>query len=506
MINFQFVSSSLAKLASDKADAIVVFHSPNDRVSSNGDALSQCLRNALKGGDVPAELGRFLPLYAPAGCAAKFVFLVSVGKGDVSDYAAAIKTFWPSLQSFDIESLTLVHLANNWTTDDVTVVVQALADHNYVYSHTKPGHKANKLRTVKVCPPENAPDLAQAVQKAAALAQGVELAKEWGNRPGNHAKPVDLAQAAQELASAKNHIRCQVMGPAAIKRLKMGAFAAVAQGSDEEARFIVLHYQHPQCAAAAPVVLVGKGVTFDTGGISLKPAAEMDEMKFDMCGAASVLGVFKSLSLLQPRMSVVGLIPSCENMPSGKAIKPGDVVTSMNGQTIEILNTDAEGRLILCDALEYAKRFKPSAVIDIATLTGACVIALGTVRSGLFSNNDYLANDLLAAGNKSMDLCWRMPLDDEYAQGLKSHFADLANVAGRSGGSVVAAKFLQRFVGDLPWAHLDIAGTAWRTGAQKGATGRPVPMLMEFLLSKAAPLPSTNVTTKPTAKRPGATK
>jgi leucyl aminopeptidase len=233
----------------------------------------------------------------------------------------------------------------------------------------------------------------------------------------------------------------------------------------------------------APVVLVGKGITFDTGGISIKPAAEMDEMKFDMSGAASVLGVFKSLSLLKPAINVVGLIPACENMPDGLAVKPGDVVTSMSGQTIEILNTDAEGRLVLCDALTYAERFKPKAVIDIATLTGACVVALGAVRSGLFATDDGLAQALEKAGDQAMDLCWRMPLDEDYADALKSNFADVANVGGRAGGAVTAAKFLQRFAKAFAWAHLDIAGTAWKGGAAKGATGRPVGLLMHYLLS-----------------------
>ena len=232
------------------------------------------------------------------------------------------------------------------------------------------------------------------------------------------------------------------------------------------------------------MVLVGKGITFDTGGISIKPAPEMDEMKYDMGGAASVLGVFKSLSLLKPKLNVVGLIPSCENMPDGLAVKPGDVVTSMSGQTIEILNTDAEGRLILCDALTYAERFKPKAVIDIATLTGACVIALGAIRSGMFATEDTLAEALQNAGNEAMDLCWRMPLDDEYAETLKSNFADVGNVGGRAGGAITAAKFLHRFAQKYPWAHLDIAGTAWKGGAAKGATGRPVGLLLQYLLAQ----------------------
>ena len=316
-----------------------------------------------------------------------------------------------------------------------------------------------------------------------ATVRGIELAKEWANRPANHATPTLLADAARQLAK-KSHLSAEILGPAEVEALGMGAFMAVSQGSEQPLRFIVLKYQGAH-KSVAPVVLVGKGVTFDTGGISIKPAAEMDEMKFDMGGAASVLGTFAALAELQPTINVVGLIPSCENMPDGMAVKPGDVVTSMSGQTIEILNTDAEGRLILCDALTYAARFKPRAVVDIATLTGACVIALGAVRSGLFSADDALAQALQTAGEAALDPCWRMPLDDEYAEGLKSNFADMGNVAGRAAGAVTAAKFLQKFTGELAWAHLDIAGTAWKSGAAKGATGRPVPLLVHYLLGQA---------------------
>jgi leucyl aminopeptidase len=315
------------------------------------------------------------------------------------------------------------------------------------------------------------------------------LAKEWANRPANHATPSLLAKAAQHLADKHSKISCEVMGPKDVAKLGMGAFLAVAQGSDEPLRFIVLHYAGA-AKSAAPTVLVGKGITFDSGGISIKPAAEMDEMKYDMSGAASVLGVFRTLAELKPAINVVGLIPACENLLNGRAVKPGDVVTSMNGQTIEILNTDAEGRLVLCDALTYAERFKPRAVVDIATLTGACVVALGAVRSGLFSSDEALAKALSAAGDTAQDLCWQMPLDEEYGEGLKTHFADVANVAGRAGGAISAAKFLQRFADKYPWAHLDIAGTAWKSGAAKGATGRPVGLLVEYLLAHSDVAPA----------------
>ena len=363
------------------------------------------------------------------------------------------------------------------------------------------------------------PDAAQAqaeFNKGVGLTRGITLAKEWANRPANHATPTMLASAAKKLADLPR-IKVEVLGPKEVAKLGMGSFIAVSQGSREPLRFIVLRYSGAAKTAGngnsktksknttehgAPIVLVGKGITFDTGGISIKPSAEMDEMKFDMCGAASVLGVFRALADLKPAIDVVGLIPACENMPDGNAIKPGDVVTSLSGQTIEILNTDAEGRLVLCDALTYAERFKPRAVIDIATLTGACVVALGGVRSGLFSGDEALAKALMAAGESALDLCWRMPLDEEYAEGLKTNFADVANIAGRAGGAVTAAKFLQRFTTKFAWAHLDIAGTAWKSGAAKGATGRPVALLVDYLLGQAdAPVAYAPVANAPQTGR-----
>jgi leucyl aminopeptidase len=275
-----------------------------------------------------------------------------------------------------------------------------------------------------------------------------------------------------------------VLDRKACEKLGMGSFLAVAQGSEEPPRFIVARYDGAP-KSQPPVVLVGKGITFDTGGISLKPGAEMDEMKFDMGGAASVLGTLRAVAELKPRLNLVCLIPTCENMPDGRAVKPGDVVKSMSGQTIEILNTDAEGRLILCDALHYARRFEPEVVVDVATLTGACVIALGHHHSGLFTAEDDVAAEMLAASQAGLDPCWRMPLDDEYDEGLKSNFADMANIGGRAGGAITAAMFLRRFTkGKYPWAHLDIAGTAWKSGAAKGATGRPVPLLTHFVLGR----------------------
>ena len=312
----------------------------------------------------------------------------------------------------------------------------------------------------------------------------MDLTRDLGNLPGNVCTPAYLANTAKKLAKDWK-LKVEVLGQKQLEALRMGSFLSVTRGSVEPPQFIVLQYQGG-AAKAAPVVLVGKGITFDTGGISLKPGDGMDEMKYDMLGAGSVLGTMRAVAEMGLKINLVVIVPTCENMPSGNATKPGDIVTSMKGLTIEVLNTDAEGRLILCDALTYAERFKPAAVIDVATLTGACVIALGHHNSGLFSKDDALAGELLDASREASDPAWRMPLDEEYQDQLKSNFADLANIGGRPGGSITAACFLSRFTEAYPWAHLDIAGTAWKSGAAKGATGRPVPLLSQFLIDRAA--------------------
>ena len=321
-----------------------------------------------------------------------------------------------------------------------------------------------------------------ALQQAFAISEGIDLAKDLGNLAPNICTPAYLAK--QAVTIAKNHkLKVTVLEQRDMEKLGMGALLAVAQGSRQPAKLISLEYWGG-AKKEKPVVLVGKGITFDTGGISLKPAAEMDEMKYDMCGAASVLGTIAAIAQMRLAINVVGIIPTTENMPGGNATKPGDVVTSMSGQTIEILNTDAEGRLILCDALAYAQRYEPQVVIDIATLTGACVIALGHVASGLLSNDDELAEELLLASRQASDPAWRLPLWDDYQEQLKSNFADMANIGGRAAGTITAACFLSRFTGKYRWAHLDIAGTAWKSGKEKGATGRPVPLLTQFLITR----------------------
>lgn len=324
----------------------------------------------------------------------------------------------------------------------------------------------------------------QQLKLIAAIQSGQNFARDLGNRPGNICFPEYLAEQAIALAAQyPDLLKVTVLEEQQISELGMGAFLAVSKGSDRPGRIITLEYQAQR--PEAPVVLVGKGITFDTGGISLKPGLGMDEMKFDMCGSASVLGTMRALCQAQLPLHVVGAIAAAENMPSGKATRPGDIVTTMSGQSVEILNTDAEGRLVLCDTLTYVKRFNPALVIDIATLTGACVVALGSVLTGMFSPDDQLAAELQAAGQSSFDRVWRMPVIEDYQEQLSSPFADIANIGGPKAGSVTAACFLQRFTRDYRWAHLDIAGTAWNSGTQKGATGRPVPLLMQFLANRA---------------------
>jgi leucyl aminopeptidase len=483
-MNFEIQKRALSRVIRDDLDALIVlWPKPAEGKSSANDPVSVVVQQAIDKGDLELKAGAILSMYAQVGIKARHLLVVCSEDNQPAQIRSAMGAAWGALKTAKSKHLG-IHMAGEWTAGSLQTAVAALAEASYSYTATlsKPHHRT--VKQVTFSSEEVSAEHRTALVQAQALNAGVELAKEWANRPANHATPTMLAQAAKTLAKDAG-FKCEVLGPKEVAKLGMGSFMAVARGAAEPLRFIVMRYSGA-ANTQAPVVLVGKGITFDTGGISMKPAAEMDEMKYDMSGAASVLGVFKALGELKPAINVVGLIPATENMPDGLAVKPGDVVTSMSGQTIEILNTDAEGRLVLCDALTYAERFKPQAVIDIATLTGACVIALGSVRSGLFTSDDQLAQDLQQAGEVAGDLCWRMPMDDEYAEGLKTRFADVANVAGRAAGSVTAAKFLQRFAKKYPWAHLDIAGTAWKSGAAKGATGRPVALLMHYLLAQSA--------------------
>lgn len=322
------------------------------------------------------------------------------------------------------------------------------------------------------------------LKQGQAIARGMELTRELANLPGNICTPTYLAEQAERLGKAQKKIKVRILDEADLEELGMGAFLSVSKGSRQPAKLIVMEY-HGASVKTKPVALIGKGLTFDAGGISLKPPANMDEMKYDMCGGASVIGTLSVVAELALPINLVGLVPASENLPDGNANKPGDIVTSMSGMTIEILNTDAEGRLLLCDALTYAKRYEPAVVIDVATLTGACIVALGRYPSGIMSNDDDLCQALMQAGETSGDRIWRLPLWEEYQELLKSNFADVANIGGPDGGAITAGCFLSRFAKDFKWAHLDIAGTAWKTGADKGATGRPVPLLAQYLIDRA---------------------
>src|SRR3954470_7744098 len=482
-MDFELKTLDLAGAASEKADVLLVL--VTDSFQAGKDPLSRLTGAALQARDLEAKPGKLLQAYRAEGVAAPRVILAGAGDGSGKRVQAAVQAAAGVLRSSSAKKLTIL-LPPGAGDDAVRAAVVATAESSYVYVATKSKPEGRELKKV-VVGVADAAARKQAFGRAKAAAVGIEFARELGNLPPNYATPTRLGEEATKLAKAHG-MQVEVMGPKEVARIGMGSFMGVAKGSVEPLRFIVLRYEGAG-RGEAPIVLVGKGITFDTGGISIKPSAEMDEMKYDMGGAASVLGTFRALAELKPRLNVVGLIPSCENMPDGASYKPGDILTSLSGQTIEVLNTDAEGRLILCDALTYAERYKPRAVIDIAALTGACVIALGAVRSGMFATDDDLAAQLLAAGEAALDPCWRMPLDDEYAEGLKTNFADVANVAGRAGGAVVAAKFLHRFTQNYPWAHLDIAGTAWKGGAQKGSTGRPVGLLLEYLLAQDGAAP-----------------
>ena len=495
-MNFELKTLSLAAAAKSSSEVLIVLIS--DHFQAAKDPLSLLIEKAIKAKDFSSKTGKVLHAYAAPGVSATKLVFLGVGAAKAVDMRSAMTGLTASLKAAETKKLTVVS-PESLSASSLQALLVALAEGSYVYGTTKSKPATRALTQVSLGLPSVNLSLQNALKATVGMIQGIEFAKEWANRPANHATPTMLAKAALALAKS-GAMSCEVLGPKEVAKLGMGSFMAVAQGSAEPLRFIVLKYQGG-AKSEAPTVLVGKGITFDTGGISIKPAGQMDEMKFDMGGAASVLGIFKSLSAIKPQINVIGLIPACENMPDGLAVKPGDVVTSMSGQTIEILNTDAEGRLILCDALTYAERFKPHAVIDIATLTGACVIALGAVRSGMFATEDPLAEALLKAGDEAMDLCWRMPLDDEYADSLKSNFADVANVGGSEGGAIKAAKFLHRFTKKYPWAHLDIAGTAWKGGASKGATGRPVGLLLHYLLAQqSSKSNATSKKTRPSAK------
>ena len=464
----------------------------SDAAKSLDDVAKKAISAVLKTGDMEGKIATSLVMHHVVNIAASRILLVGLGKQAEFTEAqyrkaacAAVKAM-PQGVKYAGFYLAELEIKKATAHTKVAALVEVVQDATYQVNAIKQ-KKTDPLTLNKIAIYVDKADTKQAesdLKQGLAIAAGVKLAKDLGNLPPNICTPTYLGEQAKKLAKAYG-FKVEVLEKAQIEKLGMGSFLGVAQGSVEPPRLIVLQHNKGK-KGQKPVALVGKGITFDTGGISLKPGADMDEMKYDMCGAASVLGTFKAIGELGLAINAVGIIPTCENMPSGNAIKPGDILTSMSGQTIEVLNTDAEGRLILCDALTYAERFEPSAVVDIATLTGACVIALGHHPSGLFSNQDALAKELLEAGEKSHDRAWHMPLWDEFQSQLDSNFADMANIGGRAGGSITAACFLSRYAKKYHWAHLDIAGTAWKSGKEKGGTGRPVPLLTTFLIHRAA--------------------
>lgn len=460
--------------------------------ASTQSALDALNLSAAALADLPTGAGKTHTIYPPTDSAVKAARIVCVGLGEAS--ACHAKTYAKALRAAlnDCANAPVKTLVNGLLgLDIVGMDTPSQARHAlslahevcYRYDATLSKKATLPALSTVFLPCNDAKAVNTAATQGAAIGQGANLTRELANLPANICTPKYLAQHAQAMAKQFG-MGCEILERKQLQALKMGSFLSVAAGSDEPPRLIVLKYEGGK-KGTAPQVLVGKGVTFDTGGISLKPGEGMDEMKYDMCGAASVLGTLRAVAQMGLKINVVGIIPATENMPNGHATKPGDVVTAMNGTTIEVLNTDAEGRLILCDALTYAERFKPAAVVDIATLTGACVIALGAVNSGLFGNNDALVGKLLAAGQTALDPAWHMPMDGDYTEQLKSNFADLANIGGRPAGSVTAATFLSHFTKKYPWAHLDIAGTAWKSGAAKGATARPVGLLSQYLIDVA---------------------
>ena len=465
------------------------------------DSASQLDRQAkgflaalLRRGDMEGKSGSTLLVHNVPGVKAERVLLVGLGpqrEFGARQYREAIAAAMRTLNTTGAKQAE-IHLTQlevdqrdaQWRAQQaVSVARETLYRFDLMKSRREPTRRELQQIVLAVADKADLKRAERGAVQGAALAEGMALTKDLGNLPPNVCTPGYLARQAREIGRSYG-MKVQVLERADMEKLGMHTLLAVARGSAEPPKFIVLEYRGG-AKAKKPVVLVGKGVTFDTGGISIKPAGEMDEMKFDMSGAGSVLGTLKAVAEMKLPLNVVGLIPATENMPGGRATRPGDIVKSLSGQTVEILNTDAEGRLILCDALTYAERYDPAAVIDIATLTGACVIALGHVASGLFSNDDELAQEVLAAADSAYDRAWRLPLWEDYQDQLKSNFADFANIGGRPAGSITAACFLARFTRKYKWAHLDVAGTAWRSGKEKGSSARPVPLLTQFLVARA---------------------
>ena len=494
--------TTTSKASRRAADCVIVGVYDRGKLSAGAadiDATSGGALAALfKSGDLPSAIGKARVLNGLDGVRGRRIVVAGLGKPSqfsARAYREAVSAAMQTLAGTKIGSivnyLSLEEAGGVDAYYKARHAVQAIGDALYSFQQMKSGRKTPAMPLKKIGIALNARGEAQRASKGATHAQaivaGMALTKDLGNLPPNVCTPSYLARTAQKMAREHKNLTAKILNETDMKRLGMHSLLSVTAGTTEPAKMIVLQYKG--AGAEQPIVLVGKGVTFDSGGISLKPGPAMDEMKYDMGGAAGVLGTMKTVASLKLPVNVTVVVPAVENMPSGTATRPADIVKSMSGQTIEILNTDAEGRLILCDALTYSKRFKPSAIIDVATLTGACVIALGHHHTGVMGNSEDLEDDIVRAGVDAEDRGWRLPLTDDYMKQLKSNFADFANVGGRDGGAITAGCFLKKFTDGMNWAHLDIAGTAWVSGAQKGSTGRPVPMLSELILSRCGELP-----------------
>lgn len=502
-MQFSTTQASATELASS---CIVVSIDDKGNLSNAAEAINtsaeQYLTDIFDSGDFNGKTGETLKLIKVPGMSAQRLILVGSGKVDengisaknyikIADAAAAaIKKSGALQASLFLQDIPVANKDNAWKAEQAAIACENAL---YLFDQTKskPEHEAEDYSdaieaVLWACENAESESMQAALEKGQAVAHGVSVAKDLGNMPANICTPSYLAEQAEVLATETGLIETTIIDEAELDAMGAGAFVSVSKGSSESGKFIIMKYLGAEDKNEAPHMILGKGITFDTGGISLKPGAGMDEMKFDMCGAASVLGTMTALTELKPNINIIGMITTAENMPAGNASKPGDVVTTLSGKTVEILNTDAEGRLVLCDALTYAiDNLKPASIVDIATLTGACMMALGTVNSGLFTEDEALASQLQQAAIDSHDKVWRLPLEDDYQEQLDSNFADIANIGGRLAGSTTAACFLARFTEGQSWAHLDIAGTAWHSGGKnKGSTGRPVPLLVNYLLNK----------------------
>jgi leucyl aminopeptidase len=482
-------------LATHKSDCIAVAVFEQGQLSPSAKTINELSNNAIgrviERGDIAGKSGQTLFLHELNGVNSPRVLLVGCGKQEkttenefntaVTAMTKVLNESGASNASSCLAEININSRTTEWKVRQTMITAGAAL---YRYTQTKSGVKPQQLPLEKIgfFAHDNSQNIDNAAQTGSAIATGMDLARELSNLPGNICTPRYLANQAIELGQKFDSVTTTILDEEEMEELGMGSLLSVSRGSREPARMIIMNYQG--AGDERPVALVGKGLTFDAGGISLKPSQGMDEMKYDMCGSASVFGTISAIAELNLPINVVGVVPSSENMPDGDANKPGDIVTSMAGKTIEILNTDAEGRLILCDALTYSERFNPEIVIDIATLTGAVIVALGRQATGLMANDQTLADDLLKAGNDSYDRTWQLPIWDDYQSQLDSNFADIANIGGKEAGSVTAGCFLARFTEKFTWAHLDIAGTAWNSGKNKGATGRPVTLLVQYLLNR----------------------